>query len=134
MIWLKLFGGFFKKFWLPILLFGVVSCVAVSYHKLSLTVMSLEQQNTDLLLEVGGLQTQLKGCVGELRSQNAYISAIMEKNRIFEVRVVELQNRPEPERVVEIREVIKTVETGITATDCAAAFVEAAKIIKGVEQ
>ena len=94
MIWLKLLGGFFRKFWLPILLFGVVSLVAVSYHGLSLDLMSLEQQNADLLLEVGRLQTQLKGCVGELRSQNAYISILMEKNRLFEVRVVEFQNRP----------------------------------------
>ena len=132
MIWLKLLGGFFRKFWLPILLFGAVGFVAVNYHKMSLTAMSLEQQNADLLLEVVGLQTQLTGCVGELRSQNFYISALMEKNRLFENRVLELQNRPVPERVVEIREVIKTVERGITAQDCTDAVAEAARIIKGL--
>ena len=132
MIWLKIIGKFTRKYWLPLLLFGAIAFIAVNYHKMSVAAIELEQQNTELLLQVTVVTRQRDMCVGEVQSQNAYIGKLAEKAKMFEYRVMELQNMPPPEKVIEIRETIKEVERGITASDCVDAVAEAARIIKGL--
>lgn len=132
MMWLSLFGGFVKKYWLPILLFGVISFVGVKYHRMSMTIAGLDQQNREQLLQISTLHKQREMLIGELQSQNAAISALAQQKEILDRKVYELNQRV-PEKTVEIREKIKTVEKEVVSQDCITAISEAAKVIQGLK-
>ena len=132
MIWMKLLWSVVLKHWRYFALLAVALTVFLYWHGRTERIHALEAQNMDLQIEVQNLLHEREKMLGAIRSQNEAIGDWMNRASEFEKRVIELQLR-EPERVTEIKEVVREVERGITAQDCVDAISQAADIINGLK-
>jgi hypothetical protein len=119
-------GKFLKRNWYLIPLMAIVSFVVFHYRSDAKIRAELEECKTDLIV-IGLQNNELVTSIGH---QNTEIERWMTTAADFRAEVDRI-NQIVPERVVEIREVVRTVESEIVSEDCTQAIAEAARVIKG---
>jgi len=126
MLHLVIIGKFLKRNWYLIPLMAIVLFVFFHYRSDVKIKAELEEYKADVIV----LNLQNQQLVTSIGDQNTEIERWITTAADFKAEVDRI-NQIVPERVVEIREVVRTVESEIVSEDCTQAIAEAARVIKG---
>lgn len=125
-MYVTIIGKFLKRNWYLIPLIAIVSFVFFHYRSDVKIRAELEEYKADVIV----LNLQNQQLVTSIGDQNTEIERWITTAADFKAEVDRI-NQIVPERVVEIREVVRTVESEIVSEDCTQAIAEAARVIKG---